>query len=115
MKNAYPVNIEKLVRNVELTENKVVITDEFSGISEIKERFVTEVKPVISENKLIIGNAELSFDKKWKPQYSVKNIVSHNGTIKDTQSNEDKGDRTVYILDFVPMEKTDKFTLSISF
>lgn len=115
MKNAYPVNIEKLIRNVELSENKVIICDEFDGISDIKERFVTEVKPVISENKLIIGNSELSFDKRWKPQYSVKNIESHNGTIKDTQSKNDKGDRTVYILDFVPTEKTDKFTLSISF
>ena len=105
MKNAYSVKADKLIRNIKLTENGVTVSDEFEGISEIKERFVTEVKPVISENKLIIGNAGICFDKGWKPQYSSKTIKAHNG----------KTDRTVYILDFVPTAKTDKFTLDISF
>ncbi|MBR4173326.1 MAG: heparinase II/III family protein, partial [Clostridia bacterium] len=113
MKNAYKGNIEKLKRRVNLANNRVVLTDEFAGAIDIKERFVTEDKPVISDNKLIIGNAEISFDTNWKPQYSVTKIAPHGGIVKkpDGTTNE----RIVYVIDFVPSAKTDKFKLYINF
>ena len=66
---------------------------------------MTEQKPVISENSLIIGNAEIRYDADWKPHYSSKTIKAHGGN----------GERTVYILDFTPTKTTDKFSLYINF
>ena len=105
MKNAYPKKADKLLRKIRLQENAVVLTDEINCSFDIKERFVTEQKPVISDNKLVIGNAQIRFDENWKPQYSVKNIKAHNG----------KDERTVYVLDFVPKNNADKFSLYIDF
>ena len=105
MKNAYPERIEKLIRTVELKENSVTLTDKFSGIYEIKERFVTEEKPIISDNSIILDGATLSFDADWKPICSEKIIKAHNG----------KDDRKVYILDLKPKTKTEKFNLYINF
>ena len=103
MKNAYSDSISKLIRNIELTENKVSIKDEFDGNFEIKERFVTEVKPVISDNKIILHNAELIYAPQWKFVCTVQTIRAHNGEV----------DRTVYFLDFLPIKKTYNFNIAI--
>ena len=105
MKNAYPISMEKLTRSVELDENTVKLTDEFDKNHKIKERFVTEVKPIISDNKLILDKAELSFDSAWKPNCLMKTIKAHGGV----------NNRNVYILDFVPLRETDKFSLLVKF
>ena len=104
MKNAYPKKPDKLIRSVELQEKGLSLTDEFSGLVDVKERFITEQKPVISEDKLLIGNAEVRFDKNWRVNFSSKTIKAHNG----------RDDRNVYILDFVPIGPSDKFSLKIS-
>ncbi len=105
MKNAYPVKIEKLTRSVELKENSIILTDEFSGIYEIKERFVTEEKPIISDNSIILDGVTLSYDAAWKLFSSEKVIKAHNGI----------DERKVYILDFKPKEKIETFNLYIKF
>ena len=104
MKNAYPEKIEKLVRKIELKENAVVLTDEFSGISDIKERFITEEKPIISDGKLILDGVTISYGN-FKLCPSERVIKEHNGI----------DDRRVFILDFIPKTKTDKFILYINF
>lgn len=104
MKNAYPEKIEKLTRSVELKENGLAVTDEFSGIFEIKERLITKEKPVISDGKIILDGAALSYDSDWKLVCSDKVIKTHEGN-----------DLTVFILDFMPKTKTEKFTLNIDF
>ena len=105
MKNAYPEKIGKLTRTVELKENSITLTDEFSGIYEIKERFVTEEKPIISDNSIILDGVTVSCDADWKLICSEKVIKAHNG----------KNDRKVYILDFKPKSKSEKFGLYINF
>lgn len=103
MKNAYPCRIGKLERTVSLQEGAIILTDEFDKETDLKERFVTEQKPIISGNSLVIGKAELTFDKNWKPQYSSKTIKAHGG----------REERAVYILDFVRATDTNEFRLHI--
>ena len=105
MQNAYPEKPERLIRTAELEENKVTVTDEFSGIYEIKERFVTEEKPIISDGRIILDGATVSYDSNWKLQCTEKVIKKHNGI----------DERRVHILDFVPKTNTGRFSLYINF
>jgi hypothetical protein len=104
MKKAYNLEITKLNRRFELFENNIVLTDSFDLSLEVKERFITEIKPEFSEKYVKLGNTILFISDDWTTEITHK-VLKY----------EKKDSRDVYILDFTTNKKTDNFIMSIKF
>lgn len=105
MKRAYPEDINKLQRSFILKADEIILTDSFDKQTEVTERFVTEIEPVIEDNKVILDKTLMIYPKEW--DVSCK--------CEYTTRDSDTKDRRVYLLDFTKAEETDNFTLYISF
>jgi len=88
MKNAYPVKINSLLRKVELLEDKVILTDEYDNNINLKERFITEIKPEILNGKIIIEGLTISCGEHMKVNVEETNTLGHGGE-----------KRTVFLID----------------
>ena len=104
LKNAYSVKTEKLERSFALAENELTMTDEFDFGLDIVERLVTDIKPQITEGFAVIANAKICVPGGWKVSVSEQETTFHSGK-----------ERKIYLIDFVPEEKTDIFKVNISF
>lgn len=104
MKKAYNLEINKLNRRFELFEDRIVLTDSFDSSMEVKERFITEIKPELCEKSVRMGNTMLFIPDEWTAECTHK-------VLKYTQ----KADRDVYILDFTANKRTDGFVMRIAF
>ena len=71
---------------------------------EVKERFITEIKPELCEKSVRLGNTVLFIPDDWTAESTHK-------VLRYTQ----KADRDVYILDFSTSKKTDNFMMKINF
>lgn len=105
MSKAYPVAISKFNRNFKLSDNVVTLKDTFDSGLDITERFVTEIEPNISDDMICIDCATLTYSKGWTPKVTVEKIPNHDGD----------STRCVYLIDFVPTQKTDTFELKVKF
>lgn len=104
MKKAYDVELGKFNRQFELLEDSIILTDSFDLSLEVKERFITEIVPELSDKTVKLGNTILYIPDEWMPNVTHK-------VLKYTQ----KADRNVYILDFTADKKTDSFVMRINF
>ncbi len=103
MKNAYPeASLKKLIRTAELSESCIRITNscEFDGSGECIHRFVTFIKPEITNEGIKIDEATLKFDN---------TSVKINVTEETHTTHVDPIDIPVYLIDF----KTDKTTMTL--
>ena len=106
MSNAYPIDISSFTRRFVMHEQKIVLTDTFDSSLNVRERFVTEIEPVIDdENNIIIAGAKLSASLGWSVSLSAETRCRHDG----------KTERKIYILDFITEEVTDNFKMEIIF
>ena len=103
IKNAYPVSIEKFLRHFELSENEVILTDEFDRDLNVTERFVSEAKPVADNGRLLLDGKEVIFSPGWSFGYEEHEITAHDGVTK----------RKIFLIDFSSEKKTDRFVLKI--
>lgn len=107
MTNAYPKNsVTKLLRSFEFSDREVVLKDSYeaSGSYSITERFITDIKPKISDCKLILDTTTLTFDSlKWEASFSETVISNHN-----------EKPETLYAIDFKKISETDEFKLVIN-
>lgn len=71
---AYDSNIS-IIREIQLSENEVILCDTFSPGHAVKERFVTLKEPEIKENNTLIGN----FCINLAADVSTQIISDHNG------------------------------------
>ena len=106
MKNAYPVEIASFIRKFQMLEEKIILTDTFDSSLNVKERFITEIEPIIDgENNIIIAGAKLCVSSAWRVFVTSRIINRYDGKTK----------RKVFILDFTTKEITDKFEMEIIF
>ena len=103
MSKAYPLDITKFERKFLLCDDSVTLSDEFDPSLRVTERFITEIKPDIAEDKITIDSVEVFFEEGWKPVCSVEMIPAHGG----------KTQRTVYIIDFTSADKSGRFRMEI--
>ncbi len=101
MQNAYDIDIEKINRRFSLLDNGVKITDTFETNVKrnIKERFVSLIKPDVTENGVQIGNATLICAE--TPVITPQCIISHS-----------RKEIEVYLIDF--NVKNNEFNLEIT-
>ena len=104
MKKAYKIELGKFNRQFELLEDGIILTDSFDSSAEVKERFITEIKPEFSGKTVKLGNTVLFIPDDWTAESTHK-------VLRYTQ----KADRDVYILDFSASKKTDNFMMKINF
>ena len=104
LKNAYGANIKRLGRSFELTENEIVLTDEFDFRLDITERLVTDIKPQTADGCVFIEKAKISAPPCWSVSVSERDTTYHSGK-----------ERKIYLIDFAPEAKTDIFKIRISF
>jgi len=89
---AYPVEINKLNRIFELKENEIILSDEFDENVNWQERFVTEIKPEISDGKIKIECMTMFFDEtKYTTEVEKVDTKSHSNT-----------DRIIYTITLTP-------------
>ena len=106
---AYPQNrITKAVRTFSFAENGVTLKDMFrydgrDHASPVRERFVTLIKPQVTENIITLDEVSLRFDKMlWRVEVSEAVHREH----------ADKGTK-VYFIDFVNETFKPEFQLEI--
>lgn len=104
MKNAYGAKIKKLERSFELSENELILTDEFDKGLDITERLVTDFEPKLTETLVMIDEAKIAVPKGWSVSVSERDTTYHSGKA-----------RKIYLIDFVPEEKPGIFTIKIAF
>lgn len=104
MKNAYGAKIKKLERSFELTEDKIILTDEYDFGLNVTERLVTDIKPLVTDEGVMIADTKIGVPKGTCVSVSERDTTYHSGE-----------KRKVYLIDLVPEEKTDKFIAQISF
>ena len=106
MKNAYPIEIESFIRKFQMFEEKFILTDTFDSSLDVKERFITEIEPIVDEeNNIIIAGAKLCVSSEWEISVASEIRNRHDGRTK----------RKIFILDFTTKEITDKFEMKIIF
>jgi len=105
MKNAYPVDIKRLERSFELSENSIRFTESFDKKLNIKERFVTEIEPVLDDGVIILDKTRISYSEGWEVKCNLQY----------TTKSSDVADRKVYMIDFIKTEETDIFSMNINF
>lgn len=106
MKNAYPVEIASFIRKFQMFEEKIILTDTFDPSLNVKERFITEIEPIIDrENNIIIAGTKLCVSAAWRVSVTSKIINRYDGKTK----------RKIFILDFTIKDITDKFEMEIIF
>ncbi len=88
LKNAYPeCGLKSCVRCFEFNDKGFTLTDTFDGnITAVKERFVTNLVPVVTGNKVKLGNVTLVLDN--EPVVSSMTYKNHSAM-----------ERTVYFID----------------
>lgn len=101
-------NVESVVRCFSFEETKILLTDYFKykNPCPITERFVTFIKPEVSDGKVFLDNSVLKFDsEKWNINIGSEIHITHlNPTPK-----------TVYTIDFLPKNYgEEKFCLEIN-
>ena len=106
MKKAYPVSIDKLLRRFELAEDGIILTDTFDKGLKITERFVTRIKPVVKNDKIIIDKSCISYSEGWSVDCKCEYT---------TIGAEDTRKKEVYMLDFTPDCEADTFSMEIKF
>lgn len=107
---AYGVdNLKELARKFTLSENQLLIEDNFSGENlTVTERFISQIKPEISDNKVIIGNFTLECSNDAKIKLSDFSFIPR---FAGLDGKEDETDIR-YIIDFELKESQQvKFTL----
>ena len=78
----------------------------FDSALKVKERFITEIEPIIeNENCIILADAKLYIPSGWKLSCSREIRMKYDG----------KSEREIFILDFTSSEITDKFEMDIKF
>lgn len=90
-------NVQSLVRNFEIGENKIILKDNFllGNSSEITERFISGIKPEIRENFVKIGSAEIYYDRtKLTCSITPEKYMTHSVQ-----------ERTVFRIDFKTLKK----------
>lgn len=106
MSKAYPIDIIKFYRQFEMLEEKIVLTDFFDKSLKVKERFITEIKPVITNDDCIkLADANLCIPSGWNVNCSHERRKKHDG----------KTERDVFIIDFIANKQTDMFEMEIKF
>ena len=106
LSKAYSIEIDKFNRKFELLEDKVVLTDSYNSSLKVKERFITEIEPIIeNENCIILADAKLYIPSGWTISCSREIRKRYDG----------KRAREIFILDFSSSEITDKFEMDIKF
>ncbi len=106
MSKAYSVEIDTFNRQFEMFEDKIVLTDFYDSSLKVKERFITEIEPIIDvKNCIILADAKLCFPSGWKLNCSREIRKKYDG----------KSEREIFILDFTSSEITDKFEMDIKF
>jgi len=106
MKNAYPIEIESFIRKFQMFEEKFILTDTFDSSLDVKERFITEIEPIVDEeNNIKIAGAKLCVSSEWEISVASEIRNRHDGRTK----------RKIFILDFTTKEITDKFEMKIIF
>lgn len=106
MKNAYPIEIPSFTRSFKMHDDKIVLTDKFDSSLNVKERFITEIEPVIVDDNCIkIANVNLCVSSVWSVNCSQERRKKHDG----------KTERDIFILDFSANKQTDRFEMEIKF
>ncbi|MBR5507576.1 MAG: heparinase II/III family protein [Clostridia bacterium] len=78
MQSAYETDLKKLVRTFNIGNDSVVLKDTYTSDKkhDIKERFVTEIEPVISDDGVRLGNLLMKTTK--TPSVSSVSLRNHN-------------------------------------
>ena len=104
-KAAYPLGISKLIRNFELTENKIILEDEYDTNVSFAERFVSELEPQIKNGCVTIDCMKILFDDtEFKAEYSLYETKQHTGE-----------DRMVYLITVTPKKQNGVARFSFVF
>ena len=106
LENAYDKGIiDKITRKFELSEKSLILTDSFvpsDKTESITERFVSEIKPQITEGTVDFGSASIVFDaQKYDVKLSEDSYLPHDRKLsaKDTVD--------VYLIDFTAKNNKD--------
>lgn len=105
MKDAYLEKADKLLRKVVLKEDRIVLNDEYEGVENFSERFVSDIKPEVLEGSVRIDCLRINFDKE---DYEIKtneiNTLYHSGE-----------ERVIYLMDFIPRKELKKTEIIFEF
>jgi len=102
---AYPVEISKLIRNFELTENEIILEDEYDANFSFAERFVSEIEPQIENGCITIDCMKILFEEmEFVAEYSLCETKHHNGD-----------DRIVYLITVTPKKQNGVARFSFVF
>ena len=103
---AYPSNrVTEMIREFSFTEKSVLLKDlyKFSDDCEIKERFVTYIKPSIHDASIELDEVKLLFDSTaWEVSVSEAIHVNHF-----------RVEEKVYLIDFVSRNLESEFVIEI--
>lgn len=103
---AYPIDIEKFYRQFELLEDRILLTDSYGATLNVKERFITEIEPNITDDGCVrIDDVSLCVPSCWDVNCSYEIRKKHDG----------KTERKIFILDFTANKQTDRFEMEIRF
>ena len=98
---AYPkCGVSGVVREFSFTENSVLLQDTytFAESCDVKERFVTQAVPQISEGCVQLDEVKMLFDPEWTVSVS-----------EDIHVNHTQGRETVYLIDFSSRQERSVF------
>ncbi len=101
MHSAYETDLEKLVRTFNIENDRVVLKDSFTSDKnhDIKERFVTEIEPVISDDGVRLGS--LLIKTKKTPSVSSTTIPNHEKVIETFYAIDFEVDSKEFEIEFI--------------
>ena len=101
IQSAYETDLEKLVRTFNIENDRVVLKDSFTSDKnhDIKERFVTEIEPVISDDGVRLGNLFMKISK--SPSVSSVSIRNHNLEYETFYAIDFQVDTDEFVIEFV--------------
>ena len=102
---AYPVEMDKLTRRVELLDNEILLLDEFDEKVSWQERFVTETEPELTDKGIKIDCMNMLYD-------TAKFTTEAERIITKSHSNTD---RVVYLITLTPKDGEAKADFKITF
>jgi hypothetical protein len=101
--------VTKLIRSYTPSEDKIIVTDSFEGVTSLVERLVSYKEPIIENGKITIGKAVITFDSYLATASYEKDIHAK----ELTPDGEIKVGEDIYLTSIEVKNPKDSFTFTI--